>query len=130
MTSMQKTIAHSAIVIGLLAIFFAFGSSIYIAYHVLTSSGLTKIIFLYVNSKENKTLECQHCEPSTESLSTESNFEEGKWNLKKNLTILLVTTGLIKWKLENILVDQVKMFRGSVIVKFSCMQEKYEIKSN
>ena len=49
---------------------------------------------------------------------------------KKNLTILLVTTGLIKCKLENILVDQVKIFRGSAIVKFSCMQEKYEIKSN
>ena len=78
---MQKTIAYSAIVIGLLAIFFAFGSSIHIAYHVLTSSGLTKIIFLYVNSKENKTLEYQHCQPSTESLSPESNFEEGKWKL-------------------------------------------------
>ena len=82
MTSMQKTIAYSAIVIGLLAIFFAFGSSIHIAYHVLTSSGLTKIKYiLYVNSKENKTLEYQHCQPSTESLSPESNFEEGKWNL-------------------------------------------------
>ena len=48
MTSMQKTIAYSAIAVGLLAIFFAFCSSIHIAYHVLTSSGLTKIInFLY-----------------------------------------------------------------------------------
>ena len=80
MTSMQKTIAYSAIAVGLLAIFLAFGSSIHIAYHLLTSSGLTKIIFiLFVNSKENKTLEYQHCQPSTESLSPESNFEEGNY---------------------------------------------------
>merc|ERR1712209_77143 len=38
MTPMQKTIAYSAIVVGVLAIFSAFASSIHIAYHVFTSS--------------------------------------------------------------------------------------------
>ena len=54
MTSMQKTIAYSAIAVGLLAIFFAFGSSIHIAYHVLTSSGLTEIIFCMSIEKKTK----------------------------------------------------------------------------
>ena len=86
MTSMQKTIAYSAIAVGSLAIFFAFGSSIHIAYHILTSIGLTKIIYiLFVNSKENKTLEWQHCQPSIESVSPEENFEEGKGKLLKKL---------------------------------------------
>ena len=83
MTSMQKTIAYCTIAIGLLAIFFAFASSIHIAYHVLTSTGLTRIIYiLYVNSKENKTLECQ---PSTEPLSPEPNVEAGNRKLLKKL---------------------------------------------
>ena len=85
MTSMQKTIAYSAIAVGLLAIFLAFTSSIHIAFRLLTSSGLTKILYhFHVNSKETKTLEWQHCKP-TESLSPESNFEEGKWKLLKKL---------------------------------------------
>ena len=71
--------AYTAIAVGLLAIFLAFTSSIHIAHRLLTSLGLTKILYhLYVNSKENKTLKWQHCKPSTESLSPESNFEEGK----------------------------------------------------
>ena len=42
MTSLQKTIAYSAIVVGILAFFYALGSSIGIAYYVFTSSGLKK----------------------------------------------------------------------------------------
>ena len=40
MTPLQKTIAYSAIFVGILAVFSAFGSSIHIAYHVFTLSGL------------------------------------------------------------------------------------------
>ena len=69
----------TSIAVGLLAIFLAFTSSIHIAFCLLTSSGLTKILYHFVcKFKGNITLEWQHCEPSTESLSPESNFEEGK----------------------------------------------------
>ena len=40
MTSMQKIIAYSAIVVGILAVLCAVGSSIHIAYHLLGPSGL------------------------------------------------------------------------------------------
>ena len=39
MTPLQKTIAYSAIVVGILAIGMVIGSSVHIAYFVFTSSG-------------------------------------------------------------------------------------------
>ena len=36
MTPLQKTIAYSAIFVGILAIFLAIGSSLHIAYHIFT----------------------------------------------------------------------------------------------
>ena len=45
MTSTQKTIAYSAIVVGILAVISAFGTSIHIAYHLSTASGVTRITF-------------------------------------------------------------------------------------
>ena len=44
MTPLQKTIAYTAIFFGILAVISAFGSSIHMAYHVFTSSGLKKKI--------------------------------------------------------------------------------------
>ena len=41
MTPMQKTIAYSAIFIGILAVLLAFASPIYLVYCVFTSSGFT-----------------------------------------------------------------------------------------
>ena len=41
MTSVQKTIAYSAIVVGILAVLLAFVSSIHVAYYVYTSPGFT-----------------------------------------------------------------------------------------
>ena len=49
MTSLQKTIAYSAIVTEILAILSAFGSSIHIAFHVFTTTGLTKL-YIFTNS--------------------------------------------------------------------------------
>ena len=48
MTSTQKKIAYSAIVVGILAVISAFGTSIHILYHFYTSSGLTRITFCIV----------------------------------------------------------------------------------
>ena len=45
MTSTQTTIAYSAIVVGILAVISAFGTSIHILYHFYTSSGLARITF-------------------------------------------------------------------------------------
>ena len=41
MTPVQKVIAYSAILTGILAVLLAFGSSIHVAYHVFTSTGFT-----------------------------------------------------------------------------------------
>ena len=41
MTSTQKIIAYSAIVVGILAVLLAFGSSIHVACYVFTSAGFT-----------------------------------------------------------------------------------------
>ena len=43
MTLSQKTIAYTAIAVGILAVLSVFGSSIHIAYLVFTSSGFTKL---------------------------------------------------------------------------------------
>ena len=48
MTSMQKIVAYSAIVVGILAVLSAVGSSLHIAYHLLGPSGFTKSIFLII----------------------------------------------------------------------------------
>ena len=40
MTSTQKIIAYSGIVVGVLAVGMAIGSSVHIAYYVFTSSGI------------------------------------------------------------------------------------------
>ena len=48
MTPVQKTIAYSAIVVGILGVGMAIGSSIHIAYYVFTSSGIEKLIFCKV----------------------------------------------------------------------------------
>ena len=40
MTSTQKIIAYSAIVVGVLAVGMVIGSSVHIAYYVFTSSGI------------------------------------------------------------------------------------------
>ena len=45
MTSTQKTIAYSAIVVGILAVISAFGTAIHITYHIYTLSGLTRKTF-------------------------------------------------------------------------------------
>ena len=57
MTPMQKTIAYSAIVVEILAIFSAFGSSIHITYYVFTSSGLTQYCAKYWNFRKIKQLQ-------------------------------------------------------------------------
>ena len=49
MTPLQKKIAYTAIVIEILAILSAFGSSIHIAFHVFTTTGLTKL-YIFTNS--------------------------------------------------------------------------------
>lgn len=52
-TSTQKTIAYSGIVVGILAVISAFGTSIHIAYHVFNSSGLTRLTFCIELLKNN-----------------------------------------------------------------------------
>ena len=44
MTSMQKIVAYSAIVSGILAVVLAFGSSIHVAHYVFTSGGFTTTV--------------------------------------------------------------------------------------
>ena len=51
MTLIQKTIAYSAIVVGIFAVLSAFGTSVHIAYHIFTSSANNK-----VKGKGKKTL--------------------------------------------------------------------------
>ena len=41
MTPVQKIIAYSAIIIGILAVLLAFGSSIHVVYYIYTSPGFT-----------------------------------------------------------------------------------------
>ena len=43
MTPVQKTIAYTAIFVGILAVGMVIGSSVHIAYFVFTSSGLIKL---------------------------------------------------------------------------------------
>ena len=53
MTPMQKIIAYSAIVVGILAVLLTFGSSIHVVYYVFTSPCLTTTV-LNIEGKERQ----------------------------------------------------------------------------
>ena len=54
MTRVQKTIAYSAIVFGILAVLLAFVSSIHVIYYVYTSSAFTTTATATIKGKERQ----------------------------------------------------------------------------
>ena len=62
MTPVQKTIAYSAIVVGILAVLLAFGSSVHVAYYVFTSPGFITTATM-IKGKERQNTWVGYCFP-------------------------------------------------------------------